>query len=228
LIRINLLPLESFRQTASGQLSVTIFMVTLVLVGFMLYMLNTMIMGPAAEVLEAAKASQQSKLSQMQAESAEALKQTTSFVEQLVQVAAISELEERRRDQARLFMALAAQVNNQTTWLTACSHVSGNLVIQGMATDHESVANLLGRLEQLPLLANVELQQAAGGQVINTVKLVTFSITAQTVFNAPTLLEAGLPEVSLPSLETIKGIVSVASPGLAPALDRNKNIAKAI
>jgi Tfp pilus assembly protein PilN len=227
-IRINLLPLESFRQTASGQLSVTIFAVVMILAGFLLYMVNTMFMTPAAEALESAKTAQQSKLGQMKSEAAEALKQTTSFVEQLVQVAAISELEERRRDQARLFMALAAQVNNQTSWLLGLTHSNGDLSIKGMATDHETVANFLGRLEQLPLLTNVELRQAAGDQVINEVKLVTFDINAKTIFPGSTLLDVGLPEVNLPDLETVRNLITVASPDLAPFLDRNKQIARAI
>jgi Tfp pilus assembly protein PilN len=227
-IKINLLPLESFRQTASGQLSVTIFCVVMVMAGFLLYLFNTMVMVPAVTILESAKTAQEAKLKSMKAEAANALKQTTGFVEQLIQVSAISELEERRRDQARLFMALAAQVNNQTSWLLSCSHSNGVALIRGMATDHETVANLLSRLEQMPLLTNVALQRAVGDQVINTIRLVTFEVKAGTVFPSSTLLDSGLPEVNFPDLDTVKKIVTAAAPNLAPALDRNRQVAKAI
>ena len=228
MIKINLLPLESFRQTASGQLSVTIFFVVMVLAGFVLYMVNTMIMTPALHLLESSKAQQEATLKQMKDEAAEALKQTTGFVEQLIQVAAISELEERRRDQARLFMALAGQVNNQTSWLLSCVHANGSLNVKGMATDHETVANLLSHLEQTPLLTDVALQRAAGDQVINNIRLVTFEITANTVFPGSTLIDAGLPDVNFPDIDTISKIVSAAAPNLSEALNRNRRVAKMI
>ncbi|MDR1656924.1 MAG: PilN domain-containing protein [Deltaproteobacteria bacterium] len=226
MIKINLLPLESFRQTASGQLSVTIFVIVMVVVGLGLYLYNSMIMVPTIERLETEKQQQTTKLNQMKAESTKALKQTTQFVNELVQVSSIIELEERRRDQARLFMALASQVNNQTSWLVNCVHNQGVVNIKGMATDHESVGDLLSRLEQLPLLTNVELQRAAGDQVINTIKLVTFDIRANTVFSNSTLLDSGLTDINFPDNETIKNLVSVASPDLAKALERNSQVAK--
>lgn len=226
MIKINLLPLESFKQTASGQLSVTIFMVALVLAALVFYLVNKMVMAPVLADLQAAKSGAQTRLTQMKAQSTEALKQTKGFVEELIQVSAISQLEERRRDQARLFMALAAQVNNQTSWLTSCVHKDGVLNIKGLATDHETVASLLSRLEQLQLLSNVELLRAAGDRVINTVKLVSFEIRANTVFPDSSLLDAGLPDVNLPDLETIRKLVQVAAPDLAKGLDRNRQVAR--
>ena len=222
MIKINLLPLESFRRAASGQLSVTIFAVVMIQAGFMLYMLNTMILNPIANALETAKQTKQAESAKMKTQAAEALKQTTAFVKELVQVSAISELEERRRDQARLMMSLAAQVNNQTSWLVSCNHAAGAVNIKGMATDHDTVAALLDRLEQLPLLTGVELVQAADDQVINGVKLVTFDIRANTVFPSSTLMETGLPDVNLPSHDTIRGLVAAAAPSLAEALDRTR------
>jgi Tfp pilus assembly protein PilN len=224
-IKINLLPLESFRRTASGQLSVTIFAVVMILAGFALYMANTMVMTPVVESMETSKQTLTTKHAQMRSQAAEALKQTTAFVKELVQVSAISELEERRRDQSRLFMTLSAQVNNQTSWLLNISHANGILNLSGMATDHDTVAALLDRLEQVPLLDDVELRQAAGDQVINNIKLVTFDIGAKTIFQPSTLLDTGLPEVNLPDHETIRKLVATASPPLAEALDRTRTAA---
>jgi Tfp pilus assembly protein PilN len=227
-IKINLLPLESFKQTASGQLSVTIFMVAMILGALVLYLANKMVMAPVITRLEASRSDQQTRLSQMKIQSSEALKQTKGFVAELIQVSAISELEERRRDQARLFMALAAQINNQTSWMTSCVHKDGVVTIKGLATDHETVASLLSRLEQVPLLSSVELQRAAGDQIINTVKLVSFDIKANTVFPASSLLENGLPDVNLPDIETVRKLVQVAAPDLAESLDRNRQVARAL
>jgi Tfp pilus assembly protein PilN len=221
-IKINLLPLESFRRAASGQLSVTIFMAVMMAACFGLYMLYNIIMSPVANHLQAQKDQMAAESAKMKTQSANALKQTTAFVKELVQVSAISELEERRRDQSRLLMTLAAQVNNQTSWLLSCTHANGVVNIKGMATDHETVAALLDRLEQVPLLNTVELQQAAGDQVINGIKLVTFDIRAKTVFPSATLLDKGLPDVNLPDHDSIRKLVAAAAPGLAESLDRTR------
>ncbi|MDR2443087.1 MAG: PilN domain-containing protein [Deltaproteobacteria bacterium] len=222
MIKINLLPLESFRKTASGQLSVTIFLVVMVLAGLGFYLLNSMVMKPTVALLEQGKQAEQVKVNKLRADSTAALKQTQDFVKELVQVSSISELEERRRDQARLFMALASKINNQTSWLLNCVHNQGVVTIKGMATDHETVADFLSRLENMPLLYNVELQRAAGDQVINGVKLVTFDIRANTIFPEPTLIDSGLPDINFPNNDAIRKLVSVAAPDLAKFLERTR------
>lgn len=225
MIKINLLPLESFRQTASGQLSVTIFVVAMVLAGLGLYLANSMVLVPKVAALEKAKQEQDAKLKQISAQAAEASKRTEAFIDQLVKVAAISQLDERRRDQARLLMDLAALVNNQTSWLLSCNHSKGGLTIKGMATDHDAVAELLEKLEKMPLLTNVALQRAVGDKTINDIKLVTFDIKANTVFSDSSLLDEGLEEVNLPKREVIKKLVEAVDPKLASALDRNRQAA---
>ncbi|MDR1295880.1 MAG: PilN domain-containing protein [Deltaproteobacteria bacterium] len=226
MIRINLLPLDSFRQTASGKMSLTIFAVCMLALGGLLYVYNMMFMAPRLVSLDTQKTQQTSRLNQIKSQANQALKQTTSFVDQMVQVSTISVLEERRRDQARLFMALAGQINNQASWLQTVSHRDTNLIIRGMATDNETVGMLLSRLEQLPLLRNVKLGQAAGGQIINNVRLVTFDINAETVFPAPSLIENGLPDIKLPDNAQIKDIVAAINPDLAKALERNQELAR--
>ena len=62
--------------------------------------------------------------------------------------------------------------------------------------------------------------------MINTVKLVSFEIRANTVFPDSSLLDAGLPDVNLPDLETIRKLVQVAAPDLAKGLDRNRQVAR--
>ncbi|MDR0355254.1 MAG: PilN domain-containing protein [Deltaproteobacteria bacterium] len=226
MIKINLLPLESFRQTASGQLSVTIFAVCMLMLVGGLYMFNLMFMAPAKETLTATKTSQTQKLSQMKNSAAAAMVQTRDFVTQMVQVSTIANLEERRRDQARLFMALAGQINNQTSWLQSVSHNGRTLLIRGMAIDNETVGMLLDRLQQMPLLQNVVLGQAAGGTVINNVRLVNFDIKADTVFPDPSLMDQGLSDIKLPDTTTIKGLIQAIDPELSKALDRNAEVAR--
>jgi Tfp pilus assembly protein PilN len=226
LIKINLLPIESFKQATSGKLSVSIFVVVVVAVGIGLYFFDLLIMDSTLAKLNTSKTTQTAKLNEMKTQATLALKQTTSFVKEMVQVTAVSELEERRRDQTRLFMAIAGQMINQASWLTDVTHENGTLTIKGRATDHEVVAAFLDRLEQLSLLTNVALQRAARDQVLNNVRLVSFEIKATTVFPEPTLMSGGLPEVNLPPSKAISDLVSIAAPDLVAKLQRNKELAK--
>ncbi|MDR1109199.1 MAG: PilN domain-containing protein [Deltaproteobacteria bacterium] len=227
MIKINLLPLESFRQTASGQLSVTIFVVCLMFIGGGLYVFNKLYMAPRMASLQATKSETNQKLDNIKAASSKALKQTTDFVEQMVQVSTISGLEERRRDQARLFMALSGEINNQTSWLVSVTHADNALAIKGMAIDNPTVGALLTRLQSQDLLRNVELQQVTG-TTLNGLPLVSFDIKAETAFPEATLVEQGLPDIQLPDSEQIKKLVTAISPDLATALDRNKQVGKAL
>jgi Tfp pilus assembly protein PilN len=218
MIQINLLPLESFRQNYSGRLVVAIFGFALVALAVLLYSYNGFFMVPKVETLEKSVQELTVSLNQAKGKNAEALKKTTSFVDEMVKVSVISELEERRRDQSRLFMGISDQVINQASWLVSCSHDNGVVKIKGLAIDPEVVANFLDRLQALPYLTNVELLRVAGDTVINGVSLVSFDISANTTFAPPTLLADGLPSESLPPKETLVKIVTLAAPNLAEAL----------
>ncbi|MDR1577568.1 MAG: PilN domain-containing protein [Deltaproteobacteria bacterium] len=218
MIQINLLPLESFRQTSSGRLLVAIFCLTMVGVGLALYLYYSVFMSPLLDELKAKEQSINQGLAKAKGQTALALKKATTFVEDMVKVAVISDLEERRRDQTRLFMAIADQVINQASWLVSCSHDKGVARIKGMAIDHEVVANFLSRLQGLSVLRNVDLLRAAEDTVINGVSLVTFEISAQTTFQDSSLIADGLPSDTLPPRETLVKIVTLAAPNLAEAL----------
>jgi Tfp pilus assembly protein PilN len=227
MIKINLLPIESFRQTASGQLAVTIFVAVIALLVGGLYAFNMFYMAPAKAALESSKATVTQKLNGIKDASTKAMQQTTNFVDQMVQVNAISVLEERRRDQARIFMALAGEINNQTSWLVSVSHTNNTLTLKGMAIDNPTVGSLLSRLQNQPLLRNVELLQVSG-TTLNGLPLVAFDIRAETVFPEATLVEQGLPDIQLPDIEQVKKLVATISPDLSKALERNRDMGKAL
>jgi Tfp pilus assembly protein PilN len=197
---------------------VSIFAVTMILVTMGLYVYYDFFMGSELEELEKKQTTITQSLNQAKGKTAAALKEATTFVDDMVKVTAISDLEERRRDQTRLFMGLASQVMNQTSWLVSCSHDKGLVRIKGMAIDHEEVAKFLSRLQALPILRNVELLRAAEDTVINGVSLVTFELSANTVFAESSLVTSGLPSESLPPKETLVKLVTIAAPNLAEAL----------
>jgi Tfp pilus assembly protein PilN len=184
-------------------------------------------MSPRREVLNTSKTSVSQQVETVKAASAKALKQTTEFVNQMVQVSTILYLEERRRDQARLFMALANEINNQTSWLVNLVHSNNVLTIKGMAMDNPTVSMLLTRLQNQPYLNNVKLQQVIGSNV-NGLPLVSFDFNAETVFPPLSVIDQGLPEVNIPDAEQVKKIITAISPDLAASLDRPELKAKVL
>ncbi|MDR2199933.1 MAG: PilN domain-containing protein [Deltaproteobacteria bacterium] len=217
MIKINLLPLESFKQTATGQLSVTIFVFVLLAAGLGLYLFKSFVMDAEINKLTDEKTKLTQDLAQLKTTSTKALEQTTEFVNQFKQVAVISELEERRRDQTRLFDSVAHEMINQASWLTSLNHANKVLTIKGMAIDLQVVADFHMRLEQNPHLSNVKLVRSEETS-INGVTLFTFDFIADTHFDSPTLLKDGLASIELPPREKLVQMVTVAAPNLAETL----------
>jgi Tfp pilus assembly protein PilN len=222
IIKINLLPIEAFRQSASGQLSVTIFGFVMAGALVSLFLFKTAVMDPKISRLQGERDNQTATLSSLKKEAEEALKQTTQFTTQFIQADVIAELEERRRDQTRLFNAIASRVINQASWLTSVTHEKGVVTIRGMATDHEVVAAFLSSLEGLPSLKDVDLIRAARDTTINNVRLVTFEIRGGTSFPESSLLQEGLPDVDLPARTEITQLVSAAAPTLGESLSKSR------
>ncbi|MDR2406290.1 MAG: PilN domain-containing protein [Deltaproteobacteria bacterium] len=221
MIKINLLPLESFKQTQTGQLSVTIFAFVVLALGIALYLFKAFIMDAEISKLETQKTTLNSELTKLKTSSTEALKQTTEFVTQFRQVSSISELEERRRDQTRLFNSLAKEVINQASWLISISHQNKLLTMRGMAIDLQVVADFHLRLEQNPFLSNVKLVRSEETS-INNVPLFTFDFVAETHFEAPTLLKDGLETIDLPPQEQLVKLVNAAAPDLAKTMQKEE------
>ncbi|MDR2340673.1 MAG: PilN domain-containing protein [Deltaproteobacteria bacterium] len=217
MIKINLLPLESFKQTATGQLSVTIFAFVMLALGIVLYLFKAFIMDAELTKLGEQKDELTKQLNQLKQSSTLALKQTTDFVDQFKQVSVISELEERRRDQTRLFNSIAGEVINQASWLTSLNHTNKLLTLRGMAIDLQVVADFHLRLEQNPYLSNVKLVRSEETS-INNVALFTFDFIAETHFESPTLLKDGLEGINLPPREKLVQLVAAAAPNLAKTL----------
>ncbi|MDR2302572.1 MAG: PilN domain-containing protein [Deltaproteobacteria bacterium] len=228
MIKINLLPLESFKQTATGQMAVGIFAVCVIMLAGALYAFNFMYMSPKKNNLVSQKNTITDKVNVVKAQSTKAMAQTETFVDQLIQIGVILTLEERRRDQTRLFMAMANEVNNQTSWLVNMVHSKNTLTVKGMAIDNPTVSVLLSRLHDQPLLGNVKLQQIVGTNNANGLPLVAFDLTAETTFPPLTVIEQGLPEVELPDAMQLQKLVNAISPDLAKKLEQQQPDAKAL
>ncbi|MDR2349863.1 MAG: PilN domain-containing protein [Deltaproteobacteria bacterium] len=221
MIKINLLPIESFRQTASGQLSVTIFAFIMVALCIGLYFFKTLVMDAKIEAAETERNNQAATVAALKKASEEALKQTTAFANQLVQVSAISELEERRRDQTRLLATISGLVNSQASWITNFNHEKGLMTIKGIATDMQVVAEFQESMQKDPLLRNVTLVRTTQDLSFPQLRLFVFDMRAETLFPNPTLMEAGLPDVNLPPREKMIRDISTAAPTLGESIKKS-------
>jgi Tfp pilus assembly protein PilN len=219
MIKINLLPIESFRQKASGQMSVTIYAICMLLLFGALYVCNLLYMSPKKSSLESAKNDVTQKVNAAKAQATKAEQQTSSYVDKMVKVMVIMELEERRRDQAKLFMSLANEITSQSSWLTSLAHDQNVLTIKGRATNGPTVGLLLTRLNSLSYLKNSELGPILGGEQINGIAVFNFDMRAQTYFPPLDYSVAGEQEKLLPDTARVKELVTAISPDLAQALE---------
>jgi Tfp pilus assembly protein PilN len=143
----------------------------------------------------------------------EATNVTNATVTRWKQLAAIMELEERRRDQTRLLVEIEELLPKTNAWLVGLTHNGeGLMTLEGISTDKETVSQFLTSLENATYInrASVILVQISQDLVINGVKLTKFSINAKTNFPKPTILDSGLPEFGLPSREDfVKAVQAV-------------------
>jgi Tfp pilus assembly protein PilN len=221
MIKINLLPIESFRQTQSGQLSVTIFAFVVVALLIALYFFKSLIMDTKVQAMETNRGSLSAKLEDLKKTSAEALKQTTEFTDQLIKVSAFSDIEEKRRDQTRLLTTLSSLVNSQASWLVSIKHENNILNLKGLATDMQVVAELQTALQNCALLQNVILIKTSQDNTYPGIRLFAFELRADTVFPQSTLLQTGLPDVNLPPRDLMVQVVSAAAPTLGENLKKS-------
>jgi Tfp pilus assembly protein PilN len=191
-----------------------------------LFAFNTLIMTPKKNTLINSKNTVTQRLDAAKAATAKAMTNTTNFVEQTVKVMTILYLEERRRDQAKLFMALANQMDNQS-WLVSLVHANNSLNLKGIAINPESASALYTRLINQPLLENVNLENL-NGVPVNGRNFFSFDFKANTVFSEPQVTTEGLPSIELPTTDQIKTALNAISADLAKSLDNDKVRPKAL
>jgi len=137
---------------------------------------------------------------------------TAAAVGKWKQLAAIMELEERRRDQTRLLFEVEELLPESKAWLVAFGHGDGLMSLEGISADKETVSQFLSRLENAAYIdrSSVTLVRISQDLIINGVKLTKFSINARTRFPRPAILDRGLPEAGLPSREDfVKAVMAV-------------------
>ncbi len=182
---------------------------------------KTFVMDSNLKSLSQASAQAQNRLARLRAERDEAGLRTAVAVRKWRQLESIMELEERRRDQTRILVELDSLLPRDNAWLLSLAHNRNGLTIEGISKDKEVVSQFLSRLEGAEYIErnSVNLVEIAQNMVINGVSLTRFKINARTIFPRPLVLDAGMPELGLPSREEMREKVKLAAPELAAALE---------
>lgn len=220
MITINLLPIGSFKEKFKGRVFLAAYGIFMVIAIAAVFSIKTNVMDGALESLGREQQAKQTQLADLQKQVTAATAVTTKTVKQWQQLAAIVELEERRRDQTRLLVELDTLLPKTNAWLLSLSHNQGLLTLEGISTDKETVSQFLTNLEKAVYIdkRSVNLLEITQNMVINNVKLTKFKITARTTFPSPQILADGLPELGLPPKEDFIKAVEAAAPDLAAAL----------
>ncbi|MCL2029584.1 MAG: PilN domain-containing protein [Deltaproteobacteria bacterium] len=212
MITINLLPIATFQQQHKGRTFLMGYGIFVVIAAAVLFLVKSSVLDVALENLAAESGRVTNSLNDAKKKVTEATAVTNATITRWKQLAAIMELEERRRDQTRLLVEVEELLPKTNAWLVGLTHQGGVMSLEGISTDKETVSQFLTSLENAAYIdrASVTLVQISQDLVINGVKLTKFSINARTSFPMPEILNTGLPDYGLPSREEfVKAVKTV-------------------
>ena len=212
MITINLLPVAAFQQQFKGRVFLVGYGIFLAMIAAVVFVVKTGILDLTIERLTDEKTRLTNSVNDAKKKVEQATAVTNSTITRWKQLAAIMELEERRRDQTRLLVEVEDLLPKANAWLTGLTHTNGVMSLEGISTDKETVSQFLTKLENATYIDRTSVipVQISQDKVINGVKVTTFSINAKTQFPKPTILDNGLPEFGLPSRDDfVKAVKAV-------------------
>lgn len=231
MITVNLLPISSFKQKFKGRIFLTTLGLMLLMGVAVIFSVKSFILDDNLQKLQARSAQLQNENNQLKNQVTAADKQTELTVHKWKQLSAIMDLEERRRDQARLLAELESLVPKDSAWLISLDHKDGVVTLKGAAKDKDTISRFLESLQNAKYLdrSSVYLMEINQRMRINNILLTNFSITARSKFPEPAILDQGMDQFKLPSTAEFVKLVEGASPKLAAGLlpgDKSKPQAK--
>jgi Tfp pilus assembly protein PilN len=220
MITINFLPVAAIKRQIEGRSILLGYGLFLLLGAVAMFAVKTFVLDLSLERLAGEKNRLAASLNNTKEKVTEAAAVTRATITRWKQLAAIMELEERRRDQTRLLVEIEELLPKTNAWLVSLSHRGGLMSLEGLSTDQDTVSQFLTRLESATYIgrASVTLVQISQDLVINGVRLTKFSINARTNFPQPAILGSGMPEFGLPSQDDFARAVRAVDENLAADL----------
>jgi Tfp pilus assembly protein PilN len=215
-ITINLLPIAAFKEKYTGKIFLAAYAIAMLILGAALFSIKTNMMDTTLASLQGNLSSQQNQLTALQKQVTDASAVTKVTFQKWEQLVSIIELEERRRDQTRLFVELEQLLPKNDAWYLSLSHDKGTLSLEAISRDKDIVSQFLKSLEEADYIdkESVNLLEITQDMVINGMTLTKFKVTAKTVFPIPEVIDQGMPDFGLPSREAFLKTVEAAAPDL--------------
>ncbi|MDR1045927.1 MAG: PilN domain-containing protein [Candidatus Adiutrix sp.] len=223
MITVNLLPIGAFKEKYKGRLFVVAYGLFMLMAAAGLFSYKTFMLDNHLFNLRNEQQSQENSLNALKRQVAEAGGLTNETFRKWRQLSVIVELEERRRDQTRLLVEIDQLLPNTNAWLLSLKHNQGDLTLEGLSTDKDTVSTFHTRLENAAYIdrESVALIEITQDMAIRNYKLTKFLIRAKTSFPQPTIIEEGLPAAGLPSRGDFFKAVEAAAPDLVRNIQSN-------
>jgi type IV pilus assembly protein PilN len=192
MIRINLLPYRKLRKTENIRRQLSIFLLTLILIGGGFYYFS-IILSSQRDDLSQRVASIQKEL-QSKKKMAQEVDDITKKLDNLKKkTEVITVLTTLRKEPVKLIAAMTELVVPKQMWFTNLTAGEIKVDVSGVALDNRTVAEFMTRIEESPLFDGVKLISTQQSKIAD-VNLKSFTITfnktlAQTIAAAKTPAE---------------------------------------
>lgn len=220
MINVNLLPISTFKQKLRGRIFLTALALLIVIGGAGIFSAKTFVFDARVAQMKTRSSQLQTELQRIKNQVTEANTKTEATVRKWKQLAAIMDLEERRRDQTRLLTEVEKLVPKGNAWLVSLDHKKGQMVLKGVSKDKDTIGEFLNKLQNASYLdkSSVYLGEISQNMRLNGMLLTTFTITGHTKFPQPEILDEGMPDFNLPSTTQFGELVKSAAPSLAAGI----------
>jgi type IV pilus assembly protein PilN len=156
MIRINLLPFRAARKKENVRRQISIFLLSLILVGAAVIYYNIFLSGKIKDLNASIKETkvQVAKYNKINAEIKE-IKKNLELLNRKIEV--IETLETNRREPLALLASLTDLIMAERMWFTRLSSKGPKINIEGIALDNQTVSDFMTRLERSALYGDVNL-----------------------------------------------------------------------
>ncbi|WDP92118.1 MAG: PilN domain-containing protein [Desulfobacter sp.] len=178
MIRINLLPFRLARKKENIRRQVSIFLLSLLLIGVALFWLTRTVDTQINTIQNRIAAVQaETKKYQAKAKRVTEIKKKLKILNEKLKV--VSSLKSKRDEQQVLLEEMADRIVKDRMWIESMNADGKSVVVTGVAYDNPTIADFMRHLEKSPLFQNVDLRRSRlrdfqGGVQLKAFELVCY------------------------------------------------------